>query len=406
MIIELGNKKQVEYLYYKINNEEFNFYYKDILLFQNNKLRPFISIILQNNGVKKEIPLFNCDIKKQAENNFIVDFYNKNHRVKGRIILKNNIINIYLIKNEDYQIKICLINGENNKIVGFGCNNIDNWQGKTIALQDKEINSKDIILAKKLCFYMQNKYIFYNKNIKDWSVKVSKDVVIQTGQNEVFFALQVDGVKEIFNEAYNNKNNYKFLKSRDIIKIKKLAKYDGIIIKNNYFDSTKIINNSLIYGKHNKKILLEITPYFCITSKIYGALGEQEKTLIYSDKNLKFYTYNFNNTETVRKVKNLIRSYLNSNINGFYSMEKLIDKSNIYYKKEYGIKWKKIIEEVFKEYPSKLLIYDKLEEKKINGIYKIPVKKGMKNKDKFKYSLVSSGVYDVIYEEDGILQCH
>lgn len=407
MIIELGNKKEIEYLYYKINNEEFNFYYKDTLLFQNNKLRPFLSIILENNGSKKEVHLFNCDIKKEAENKFLIEFYNKNYRVKSRVILKNNLINIYITKKDDYEIKICLINENNSKIVGFGCNNIDNWQGKSIALKDKEIQDiNQSIIEKKLCFYMKNKYLFYNKNIKDWSVDVDKDVLINTTQNEIFFAMQVDQVKEIFEEAYKINCGIKFIKSDDVLSIKNVSEFDGIIIKNKNFDNDKMTKNSFIYTKNRKKIIMEITPYFSNKSKIFDLLDKEEVVPIYKNKELEFYTYNFENVETIRKIKNIIRRYLDSNIDGFYSVEKIIDKDNIYYKKEYGKKWKKLIDDIFKEYPSKMLIYDKLEEKKINGLYKIQVNKAIGNKENFKYALICSGVYEVIYEEDGILHCN
>lgn len=404
MIIELGNKKEIEYLYYKINNEEFNFYYKDTLLFQNNKIRPFLSIILEKDGLKKEIPLYNCDIKKEAENKFLIDFYNKNYRVKSRVILKNNLINIYITKKENYLIKLSLINKEYNKIVGFGCNNIDNWQGKYLSIKDREIQSADkIIVEKKLCFYMKNKYMFFNKNIKDWAVNVDRDVVIYTMQNEVFFALQVDGIKDIFEEAYGGKSEDKYIKSEEILSIKELKGFDGIILKGNKCEKQKIIENSFIYGKKNKKILMEITPYFSDKSRIFEVLGRQEKVLIYQGQNGQYYTYNFEDEATIRKVKNIIRSYLDNNIDGFYSVEKIIDKNNIYYQKEYGKIWKKLIGEIFREYPSKILIYDKLEEKKIEGIYKIPLNKGTKNKEIFKYSLICSGIYHVIYEQNGIL---
>lgn len=406
MIIELGNKKETEYLYYKINNEEFNFYYKDTLLFQNNKLRPFLSVILENNGIKKEIPLFNCDIKKEAENKFLIEFYNKNYRVKSRIILKNKLINIYIMKKENYEIKMCLINESKNKVVGFGCNNIDNWQGKSIALNDKEVqNINQTIIEKKLCFYIKNKYLFYNKNIKDWQAIIDNDVVIHTTQNEIFFALQVDDVKEIFEEAYSIKCSFKLLKCDDILPLKQLEKYDGIVLKNRNFDKQKITNNSYIYGKNKKKIIMEITPYFSNRSRIFEVLTNKEKVLIHQNKQTDFYTYNFEDADTVRKIKNILRSYLDSNIDGFYSVEKIIDKNNIYYKKEFGKKWKQIINEIFKEYPSKMLIYDKLEEKKIDGLYKIAITKAM-DKDNFKYSLICSGVYDAIYEENGTLHCN
>lgn len=404
MIIELGNKKEIEYLYYKINNEEFNFYYKDVLLYQNNKTSPFLSIILENDGLKKEIPLYNCDIKKEAENKFLIEFYNKNYRVKSRVILKNNLINIYITKKENYLIKMSFINKESNKIVGFGCNNIENWQGKYLALKDKEVQDiNKVIIEKKLCFYMKNKYLFYNKNIKDWAVNIERDVVIYTTQNEIFFALQVDEVKEIFADAYREEVEKKYIKSDNILGIKELKYYDGIILKNSRFEKQKIIDYSFVYSKNNKKIIMEITPYFSNKSRIFEVLGQDEKILIHSSKNGEYYTYNFENSETIRKIKNIFRSYLDSNIDGFYSVEKIVDKSNIYYHKEYGKVWKKTIEEVFKEYPSKTLIYDKLEEKKINGIYKIPLNKYTKNKDSFKYSLICSGIYEVMYEDGGII---
>lgn len=407
MIIELGNKKEKEYLHYKINNEEFNFYYKDTLLFQNNKNTPFLCLVYEKDGIKREIPLFNCEVRKQAENKFLIEFYNKNYRVKSRIILKNELINIYIVNKENSLIKMCLINREKNAVVGFGCNNVRNWQGKTIALFDREVQTeKEMIIEKKLCFYMNKKYLFYNKNIKDWRVNVDRDVNILTNQKEIFFALQVDGLQPIFEQAYAAKCQYRFIKNPQIMDLMQLKNYKGVILQSGNFEKDKYKINSKIYNKHGKKIIMEITPYFTPNNRVFNILSEQEKVLIYQNKDMQYYTYNFDNIITVRLIKNLIRGYLDTNIDGFYSVEKIVDKNNIYYQREYGKKWKALILEVFAEYPAKTLIYDKLEEKKIDGFYKIPLVKNMKNKDDFKHALICSGVYDIIFEQEKELFCY
>lgn len=403
MIIELGNKKEIEYLYYLINNEEFNFYYKDTLLFQNNKVKPFLSVILENDNVKKEIPLYNCDIKKDAPNKYNIDFYNKNFRVKSRIILKGNLVNIYITKKEDYQLKLCLINENNNKIIGFGCNNIENWQNKSISLSGNEKpEKKDIIIEKKLCFFIENKMVFYNKNIKEWEVNVERDVIIKTKQNEIFFALKEEK-NTILMECSQQEKKYKFLKTSRFLEVKEIKDFDGIVLKNNSFNIEESIKKSSEYAKKDKKILVEISPFFSNKSRIFESLKSDEKVLIYKNKQGELYTYNYNNEETFRKIKNMIRIYLDANCDGFYSMENIFNGYNDYFKTDYGKRWKLLLLEIMKEYPAKILIYDKMEEKRIEGLYKIPLIKGEKNKDIFKYSAICSGICDVIFEEDGKL---
>ncbi len=403
MIIELGNKKEVEYLYYLINNEEFNFYYKDTLLFQNNKVRPFLSVILENDNVKKEIPLYNCDIKKDAPNKYNIDFYNKNFRVKSRIIVKENLVNIYITKKEDYQIKMCLINENNNRVIGFGCNNIENWQGKNISLSgEKSQDKKDIIIEKKLCFFIENKMIFYNKNIKEWDVNVERDVFIKTKQKEIFFAIKEEK-SNLLLDCSQGEKKYKFLKTSQFLGLKDIKKYDGIVLKNNSFNVQESIKLSSEFIRKNKKILVEISPFFSNRSKIFTNLKDEEKELIYKSKEGELYTYNFSKEETLRKIKNMVRTYLDANCDGFYSVENIFNSYNDYIKKDYGKKWKLLLWDVMKEYPSKMLIYDKMEEKRIEGLYKIPLMKGEKNKNIFKYSAICSGICDVIFEEDGKL---
>jgi len=404
MIIELGNKKEIEYLYYLINNEEFNFYYKKTLIFQNNKTRPFLSIILENDNVKKEIPLYNCDIKKDAPNKYNIDFYNKSFRVKSRIILKENLVNIYITKKEDYQLKLCLINENNNKVIGFGCNNVEDWQNKSISLEgEQKKDKKDIIIEKKLCFYIENKMMFYNKNLKEWEVNVERDVLIKTKQKEIFFAVKAAENNNVLMECIKNEKKYKLLKSNRFLEIKEIKKFDGIVLKNSGFSVKECIKKNEEYIKKDKKILVEISPFFSNKSKIFESLKNDEKELIYKNKDGELYTYNYNSEEVFRKIKNMVRTYLDANCDGFYSVENIFKGYNDYIKKDYGKKWKLLLIEIMKEYPSKLLIYDKMEEKRIEGLYKIPLIKGEKKRDIFRYSAVCSGICDVIFEEDNKL---
>lgn len=244
--------------------------------------------------------------------------------------------------------------------------------------------------------------IFYNKNIKEWDVNIERDVFIKTKQKEIFFALKEEK-NNILTDCSQQEKEYNFIKTDKFLEVKEIKKYDGIILKNNSFNIEECIKKNSEYSKKDKKIIVEISPFFSKESRIFVSLKNDEKELVYKSKNGELYTYDFDNEDTFRKIKNMARIYLDANCDGFYSVENIFTGFNGYYSKDYGKKWKLMLLDVMKEYPSKILIYDKMEEKRIEGLYKIPLIKGEKNRNIFKYSAICSGICDVIFEEDGKL---
>ena len=50
-------------VYYVVNNGEYVFYYGKEILFKNSKNNPFLFVTVEREGVKKQLPLYYCEIE-------------------------------------------------------------------------------------------------------------------------------------------------------------------------------------------------------------------------------------------------------------------------------------------------------------------------------------------------------
>ena len=68
-------------IHYEVIEEEYVFYYGREIIFKNSKNNPFLYITMENEGVKKQLPLHYCDITKKGTSGYKIKFFNKSGAV-------------------------------------------------------------------------------------------------------------------------------------------------------------------------------------------------------------------------------------------------------------------------------------------------------------------------------------
>ncbi|MBR1747609.1 MAG: hypothetical protein IJ735_05290 [Clostridia bacterium] len=377
-------------LRYTVNEDEYVFFYGEEILFANSKSNPFLYVTIEKEGVKKELPLSDCNITKTDENGYKIKFYNRACAVNVKINLVKNTVYFEFTKlglfGELLSINLFL---KNAKIKGMGLNPYKDIRGfycdKNGFFNQKEYS--DVRAA----FSIKNGFFFKNESIEDFRLFFyGRSVKINTRQNKGSFLLEFDkkyyfedGKKDVL--LFCNPKEAEKISAKDDI-------YDGFIVP--YEDSENYEKTIKTVRKRNFSFLVRISP----------ELKEEEKDFSqYEKEGLIKTKYGFvidsTNETNVRLFKNKIRKILDKNVEGIYLDERDIV---IQEEKKYpyiGRALHDAIHAVCREYPAKKIIYNKLySDEKNNETYSVEFEKISKKESDYKKALTYSEIEKTYYE--------
>lgn len=376
-------------IYYEVIEDEYVFYYGREILFKNSKNNPFLYITMENEGVKKQLPLHYCDITKKGTSGYKIKFFNKSCAVFFEIEKVEETVVFKFIRSGllGEKLKINLYK-KNAKINGLGLNPYGD-------LNNKKVTFKNFINAKNYVditpeFSVKSSYYFNNGNLGDWEISFFGSVKVTTAQNSGEFYLIFDKNKKIEDKK---ESVLKIIRKKKITKNK--IGYTGFIA--DYKDRKD-------YRKYIEKIRKSGYEYYLRFSPVVNKKDEdfdkydKEDLIEISDGN---YIINKENENNKRLLTNKIRKYLDLNIDGLYVDEIGIKNKKFDNEKNLFI-YKYLHETIYsvsQEYPSKIHIYNKLNPalKKI-GIYSVNYSKIKDRYREYHKSLVYSGVESVYYE--------
>lgn len=375
----MSNKAINKGLSYLLKNSEVYFYYDDKIVFMNSKSIPFITIKIKNNDLFKEISLYNFTIEKKGANSYAVKFFDGNYELKCYISSEKNRVNFFIDNYNEYY-EVCFTLYKENKQKVYGLNNYKNVKRKLTTKEkiksvfDKSLRHKNLYPDQKLAFYIKENFFFENKNIYDYEVEFFDNIYIKTKQKDIRFNLVYsENINIAINQANKNQDKItKFSEPKNFIiadkfnldELKKSEKrnkikYDGVIISASNYNQADV-KITLNKCKRNKLLLI----YIINTNFNLGDFTEEE---LYVDANGN-PKINLDNQESVRKLGNVIRKYLNDNIDGVY-----VDGE--YTKKEISI-IHTIVSQITKEYYGTVIMHSTISENNDDFGYYI-----IKNKD-------------------------
>ena len=375
----MSNKVINKGLSYLLKNGEVYFYYDDKIVFMNSKSIPFITVKIKNNELLKEISLYNFTIEKKGASSFAIKFFDGNYELKCHISSEKNRVSFFIDNYNDYY-EVCFTLYKENKQKVYGLNTYKNvkkkltFKEKVQSIFDKSLRHKDLFPDQKLAFYIKEYFFFENKNIYDYEVDFFDNIYIKTKQKDIRFNLVYS---ENINIAINQENknqekitkfssvkNFLLVDEFDINAIKKSEKhnkikYDGIIINASDYNQAK---TKITLNKCKKNGLLLIY----IINTAFNLNGFLDEELYIDNSGIK--KVNLDNGESVRKLGNVIRNYLNDNVDGIY-----VDGN--YTQKEISV-IHSIISTVTKEYYGTIVMHSTISENNDDFGYYI-----IKNKD-------------------------
>lgn len=379
-------------VYYVVNNGEYVFYYGKEILFKNSKNNPFLFVTVEREGVKKQLPLYYCEIEKNTANGYKIKFYNNACTVVCNIINSKGKIYFGLIKNgfQGEKLNINLYK-KNSKLTGMGLNKAKDLTGKSISSYAK--SGKKTYIDKKLSFSVKNGYYFVNRGIDDWEMKAEQNYVrISTRQSEAGFRLS-------FGKEFGVEENYPVkLKMTSFSELNgKLCErsYDGFITE--YREGKEFKHKLTNLRSKGYKYLIRISPV--INCKDADFYDYEEDGLIYIGSGN--YLADVHNETNVRFVSNKLRKILDLNADGFYIDEiginigkSIIIQDALIYKN-----FHKLIKKICTEYPLKHNIYNKfISENTINETYSLDYGKIKFSEKKYLRSLLYSDCRSFFYE--------
>lgn len=378
-------------LRYTANDNEYVFFYGEEVLFYNSKSNPFLYITLEDEGVKKELPLSSCEIAKIGNDGYKIKFFNKNCAVNIKItaIKKALIFEFTKLGFFGETLSINLYR-KKAKIKGMGLNPYrdlnQTWCDKNGFYQQKEYTET------KPCFSVKSSYFFKTTDIEDYKIYFyESSVKINTKQKGGHFYLEFDKRFDLDEKQ----NILRFCSQKEAINYAKQEKiYDGFI--------TPYQEDPLFYEwvhqirKRGYKYYLIFSPV--ITKEDAEFSKYDPEGLVETNGE---YIIDLKNENNFRLLKNKIRHYFDTNADGFYIDEKAIECENKDKNKNLFL-GKNVHEIIFLincEYMEKDHIYNKLYlDERNNESFSVPYQKIKEKERAYSKSLQCSGNKAFYYE--------
>ncbi len=332
MSVKIINEKFVGAgLNYIKNEKGMYFYYDNNLLIMHDAGMPFLTLIFPG----KEIPLYGCNVIRNNDNEYTLEFYQGAHSVNCRIYERDGVIT-FLIENEkEYPaILITLYKEKYQKLIGVGQQRVT---GNTA--------------ERKLSFYVENKYFFENVNIRKYDLKVLDKIFITAYQKRILFLIDtVNSPENLRRNAYNNIKDFKIVGRRMVFELTRDLyslsdnRRDGIIVQD-----CEELDMADYLTEHYGSVIYRLRPEFRTDSHFVSYFSGKE--LIKQKNGL--YKIDFTQPTAKLSFKTVIRKYFDTCMAGIY-----LDTSA--YTSEELDTIKSAILSVATEYTKKIILYDRM----------------------------------------------
>lgn len=317
-------------LNYIKSNKGLYFYYDNNLLILHDSNIPFLTLILPD----KEVPLYGCNIVKNNDNEYTLEFFQSGYNLNCRISERDGVIH-FLIENKIYDgVIISLYKEKYQRVIGVS-----------------EYLRSDIVPEKKLSFYVEKKYVFQNVNIKKYQLKVLDKVFLTAYQERISFVIDtVNTPDDLKKMTYVNLKDFKVFKKRKIFEMTRDLyslsdnPRDGVIIKD--CDELDMVD---FLTKHYGKVLYCISGEYKKDSHFISYFSGKE--LVMQDNGL--FKINFEESGAIDGFKTVIRKYFDTALAGIY-----IDAPT-YTQEEVDVMRKSIMS-ILPEYTKKIILFDSL----------------------------------------------
>lgn len=317
-------------LNYIKSNKGLYFYYDNNLLILHDSVIPFLTLVLPD----KEVPLYGCNIIKNNDNEYTLEFFQSGYNLNCRIFERDGVVN-FLIENNNYPgVIIALYKEKYQRVIGI-----------------EENEGEDVVNEKKLSFYVDKKYFFQNVNISDYDVKVLDKIFITVRQKRISFLLDtVNTPDDLKKMTYVNLKDFKVFRKRKVFELTRDLysvsdnSRDGLIIKD--CDELDMVD---FLTEHYGKIIYCFRPEYKKGSHFISYFSDKELIL---QKN-GTYKINFKALGAVDGFKTVVRKYFDTALAGIY-----LDTSA--YSQEDADVMRKAIAKILPEYTKKIILFDRL----------------------------------------------
>ncbi len=342
------------------NREGFCLYYdNELIVFHDNTI-PFVTLLVEG----REIPLYTVNVLKNSKSEYILEFTQSGYNVRCEIKERDGVIDFLIEGNDNYKgLVINLYKEKKQKVIG-----LSEYDGY-------------ITKEKKLSFYLEDKYIFENVNIRKYELRILDKIFITAYQNRVRFLIDtINKPEDLMRMSRINTRQFKIFPRRKIFELTEdlysLSDHerDGIIVKNcSELEAVPFLR------EHYGQVIYILRPQFRPDSHLLSYFSKDE--IVRQENGL--YKIDFSKINAAISFKTVIRKYFDTDLSGIY-----LDTTG--YSQEDMEIMKGVIATVLSEYTKKILLFDRIAG--INdfcGYYVIKDRKKIFSKkytDLYKYS--------------------
>ena len=311
-------------------NNRFYLYYDNDLLILHDTTVPFLTVIKDG----REIPMYGVNILQNSKEEYSLEFFQSGYKLKCEIKEKDGVIDFLIEGDGDYKgVIISLYKEKTQKVLG-----LSEYDGY-------------IATEKKLAFYLENKYLFENVNIRKYDFKVLDKIFITAYQKRIRFLIDtINQPDDMMRMNGVNIKKFKIVKRRKVFELTEDLyslsdnERDGIIVKN--CDELDMVD---FLKEHYGQVIYILRPHFRQGSHLLSYFGEDE---IKKQSN-GLYKIDFSKPNAAYGFKTVIRKYFDTDLTGIY-----LDTSG--YSQEDMEIMKGAIVSVLTEYTKKILLFDRI----------------------------------------------
>ena len=303
-------------------------------------------------------PVIRAATLDDLEKNMVIkDMFNKD--VNFSTGSKNGVFSLWL-PGDSYEAAWVVVHSDfKDGVIDFLIEGDGDYKGVIISLY-KEKTQKVLGLSeydgyiateKKLAFYLENKYLFENVNIRKYDFKVLDKIFITAYQKRIRFLIDtINQPDDMMRMNGVNIKKFKIVKKRKVFELTEDLyslsdnERDGIIVKN--CDELDMVN---FLKEHYGQVIYMLRPHFRPGSHLLSYFGADE---IKKQSN-GLYKIDFSKPNASYGFKTVIRKYFDTDLTGIY-----LDTSG--YSQEDMEIMKGAIVSVLTEYTKKILLFDRI----------------------------------------------
>ena len=312
------------------DNNRFYLYYDNNLLVLHDTTIPFLTIL--KNG--REVPMYGFNILQNSRDEYSLEFFQSGYVLKCDIKERDGVVDFLIYGDGDYSgIIINLYKEKAQKVIG-----LSEYDGY-------------VATEKKLAFYLENKYIFENVNIRRYDLKIIDRIFITAYQKRIRFLIDtINKPDDMMRMCRVNTRKFKIVPHRKVYELTEDLyslsdnERDGIIVKN--CDELEAVP---FLREHYGQVIYVLRPQFRSDSHFLSYFREED---IKKQSN-GLYKIDFSKPDASYGFKTVIRKYFDTDLSGIY-----LDTTG--YSQEDMEIMKGVIVSVLPEYTKKILLFDRI----------------------------------------------